>query len=289
MALPSRVSGLKYIGRVVAGSINPLRRINTSAYQSIIVESKGKDANVALITLNRPKALNALNNQLVTELNDALRQIETDPSHAVVVITGSEKAFAAGADIKEMKDQTFSTTYSSNMLNRWAGVYEFRKPTIAAVSGYALGGGCELAMMCDIIFASPSAVFGQPEINLGVIPGAGGTQRLLRAIGKSRTMELILTGRQFSAKDASDWGLVSKVIEEGSMLDHALQTAETIATKGILSTIAAKEAIKAGDELALSQGLQFERRLFHALFSTDDQKEGMNAFVERRKAKFRNQ
>ncbi|GAA5974756.1 hypothetical protein JCM11641_007254 [Rhodosporidiobolus odoratus] len=252
-------------------------------YSSILVSSP--TTGVSLITLNRPKALNALNSTLFHELNTALRNLENDESVGAVVLTGSEKAFAAGADIKEMKDKQFSEVYKGDFLGHWTELSRFRKPIIAAVSGYALGGGCELAMMCDIILASPTAVFGQPEINLGVIPGAGGTQRLTHAIGKSRAMELVLTGRNFTAQEASDWGLVSRVIEQekGSVVDEAVKVASAIAGKGRLAVQAAKEGVNSAYELSLAQGLHLERRLFHQLFATNDQKIGMNAFAEKQK------
>ncbi|BGP18660.1 putative enoyl-CoA hydratase, mitochondrial [Rhodosporidiobolus nylandii] len=254
-----------------------------SDFTSILVSSP--TPGVSLITLNRPKALNALNSTLFHELNSALRTLEGDDSVNAVVLTGSEKAFAAGADIKEMKDKQFSEVYKGDFLGHWTELSRFRKPIIAAVSGYALGGGCELAMMCDIILASPTAVFGQPEINLGVIPGAGGTQRLTHAIGKSRAMELVLTGRNFTAHEASDWGLVSRVVdvEKGSVVDEAVKVAKTIASKGRLAVQAGKEGVNSAYELSLAQGLHLERRLFHQLFATNDQKIGMKAFAEKQK------
>jgi len=206
-----------------------------------------------------------------------------------LVLTGSDRAFAAGADIKEMKDKQFTEVYKSDFLHNWTRITQVKKPIIAAVSGYALGGGCELAMACDIILASPTAVFGQPEINLGIIPGAGGTQRLTHAIGKSRAMEIILTGRNFTAKEAEAWGLVSKVVAEGEggVIKEAVKMAETIANKGRISVQAAKEAVNAAYELRLNEGLRLERRLFHPLFATNDQKEGMGAFLEKRKPVFK--
>lgn len=255
------------------------------SFKNIVLETVGKSSNVALIRLNRPKALNALNDETFHEINAALAHVSQDDSQHVVVLTGSKKAFAAGADIKEMQPQTLASAFKKDMLGHWSKLYQFQKPTIAAVSGYALGGGCELAMMCDIIYASNSAVFGQPEINLGVIPGGGGSQRLLRAIGKSRTMELILTGKNWSAQEASDWGLISKVVpgEGEEVLDEAIKTAEAIASKGQLAVVAAKDTVKQAEELSLSQGLLYEKRLFHSLFATADQKEGMGAFAEKRK------
>ncbi|GAA6013626.1 hypothetical protein JCM10207_004795 [Rhodosporidiobolus poonsookiae] len=252
-------------------------------YTSILLSSPAPG--VSLITLNRPKALNALNSTLFHELNSALATLSTDDSVGAVVLTGSDKAFAAGADIKEMKDKQFAEVYKGDFLAHWTELSRFRKPIVAAVSGYALGGGCELAMMCDIILASPTAVFGQPEINLGVIPGAGGTQRLTHAIGKSRAMELVLTGRNFTAQEASDWGLVSRVVEEGEgkVVEEAVKVAGKIASKGQLAVQAAKEGVNSAYELSLAQGLHLERRLFHQLFATNDQKEGMTAFAEKKK------
>ncbi|KIJ43008.1 hypothetical protein M422DRAFT_170455 [Sphaerobolus stellatus SS14] len=248
------------------------------------------EPNVSLITLNRPKALNALSTPLMLEINKALDEAENDADIGAIVLTGSERAFAAGADIKEMKDKQFAEVYTSDFLQNWTRITQVRKPIIAAVSGYALGGGCELAMACDIILASPTAVFGQPEINLGIIPGAGGTQRLTHAIGKSRAMEIVLTGRNFSAKEAEAWGLVSRVVGEGEgeVVKEALKMASTIASKGRISVQAAKEAVNSAYELPLGEGLRLERRLFHPLFATNDQKEGMGAFAEKRKANFTN-
>ncbi|KAJ7782819.1 enoyl-CoA hydratase [Mycena metata] len=233
-----------------------------------------------LITLNRPKALNALCSPLFAELNKALLEVDADDAIGAVVLTGSEKAFAAGADIKEMKDKEYS--------DDWAALSKTRKPIIAAVSGYALGGGCELALMCDIILASPTAKFGQPEINLGVIPGGGGSQRLAHIIGKSRTMEMVLTGRNISAQEAEQWGMVSRVVGdgEGQVVKEAIEMAKTIASKSQIAVQAGKEVVNAAYELNLAEGLRFERRIFHGLFATKDQKEGMAAFVEKRKPEF---
>ncbi|GAA6049300.1 hypothetical protein JCM3770_005929 [Rhodotorula araucariae] len=250
-------------------------------YTSILVSAPAPG--VSQITLNRPKALNALNSALFHEINAALRALATDESVGAVVLTGSDKAFAAGADIKEMKDKEFAEVYKGDFLAHWTELSSFRKPIIAAVSGYALGGGCELAMMCDVILASPTAVFGQPEINLGVIPGAGGTQRLTHAVGKSRAMELVLTGRNFTAQEASDWGLVSRVVTEGSVVDEAVKVAGKIAGKSRIAVQAAKEGVNSAYELSLAQGLHVERRLFHQLFATNDQKIGMKAFAEKKK------
>ncbi|KZO95727.1 enoyl-CoA hydratase [Calocera viscosa TUFC12733] len=263
---------------------------SAEAQYEFIIASK-PNPTVTLITLNRPKALNALSSPLFHELNHALAQAELDKDVGAVVLTGSEKAFAAGADIKEMKDIEFAEAYGNNFLSHWTQITEMKKPVIAAVSGYALGGGCELAMMCDIILASPTAKFGQPEINLGIIPGAGGTQRLTHALGKSRAMEIILTGKNISALDAEKWGLVSRVVAEGEgeVVKEAIELAKTIASKGRLSVMAAKESVNTSYELGLREGLHFERRLFQSLFATKDQKEGMSAFAEKRKAAFTNQ
>jgi len=265
------------------------RTLSTISSYSNIAATR-PDPSVALITLNRPKALNALNAALMVELNQALGEADVDDSVGAIVITGSEKAFAAGADIKEMKDMEFSDAYRNDFLANWSRISQIRKPVIAAVSGYALGGGCELALMCDIILASPSAVFGQPEISLGIVPGGGGTQRLTHAIGKSRSMELILTGRTFSALDAEKWGLVSRVVSEGEgeVVKESLAMARDIAEKGRLAVLAAKETVNAAYELDLAQGIRFERRVFHSLFASNDQKEGMSAFAQKRKAVFTN-
>ncbi|KAM5539776.1 hypothetical protein V8D89_006589 [Ganoderma adspersum] len=263
----------------------PIRvRFMTTSQFEFILTSRPADG-VGLITLNRPKALNALSTPLFTELNAAVKEFDDDDSIRALVLTGSERAFAAGADIKEMKDKEFSEVFRGKFLESWSLLTTIRKPIIAAVSGYALGGGCELALMCDIILASPTATFGQPEINIGVIPGGGGTQRLAHAIGKSRTMELTLTGRNFSAKEASDWGLVSRVVGEGEgeVVKEAVAMASVIASKSAIAVQAGKEAVNAAYEHTLAEGLRYERRLFHSLFATKDQKEGMSAFAEKRK------
>jgi len=259
-----------------------------SSYKNIVVESVGANKDVSLITLNRPKALNALNSELFHELNHAMEACDKDEGIGAIVLTGSEKAFAAGADIKEMKDKEFAEVYKTQFLGHWTKMNSIKKPIIGAVSGYALGGGCELAMMCDVLLATSNATFGQPEINLGVIPGSGGTQRLTHAIGKSRAMEIVLSGRNFSAKEAEQWGLVSRIVGDSHQgtVDEAVKVAEKITSKGRVSVQAAKEAVNAAFELPLSAGLTFERRLFHMLFATSDQKEGMGAFAEKRKAKF---
>lgn len=255
------------------------------AYSNILSEIQDR---VGLIRLNRPKALNALSSELMIELGDALKKFEADPTVGAIVITGNEKAFAAGADIVEMKDKNFMDVYKQDFItDNWEQVTKCRKPVIAAVSGYALGGGCELAMMCDFILAADNARFGQPEINLGIIPGAGGTQRLTRAIGKSKAMELCLTGRMMDAAEAERAGLVARIVPESDLLDDALKTAREIADKSLPSVLMCKESINRCFETSLSEGLLFERRQFHALFATEDQKEGMSAFAEKRKPKWK--
>ncbi len=244
---------------------------------------------VALIRLNRPEALNALNQQLMTELATTLQAMNTDDSVRCIVITGSEKAFAAGADIREMAGKTFAEAFASDIFGpETEAIQRIRKPIIAAVAGYALGGGCELAMMCDFILAADTAKFGQPEINLGIIAGMGGTQRLTRAVGKAKAMEMNLTGRMMDAAEAERAGLVSRIIPAADLIDEALKTAAKIAAKSAISIRAAKESVNRADESTLREGLLHERRLFHAMFATDDQKEGMAAFLEKRPAKFSN-
>ncbi|KAH7888439.1 ClpP/crotonase [Phlebopus sp. FC_14] len=269
----------------VAAQASRTRLFSTTAptrYENVLI-SRPEPA-VALITLNRPKALNALSAAHFKDISAALKEADEDASVGAMVITGSEKAFAAGADIKEMKDKTFAEAYTSNFLASWEVISKLEKPVIAAVSGYALGGGLELALQADILLAAPSAQLGQPEINLGVIPGGGGTQRLARLIGKSRAMELVLTGRIVDADEAEKWGLVSRVVREESGVVHAaIQMAKEIAGKGRVAVGAGKEAVNAAFELTLAEGLRFERRLFHSLFATKDQKEGMAAFAEKRK------
>ncbi|KAJ1143789.1 hypothetical protein NDU88_010093 [Pleurodeles waltl] len=256
------------------------------SYQHIIVEKKGEKQNVGLIQLNRPKALNALCNDLMTEVNQALDTFENDPQIGAIVLTGSEKAFAAGADIKEMQNRTFQDCYSENFLSRWDRICSVKKPVIAAVNGYALGGGCELAMMCDIIYAGEKAQFGQPEILLGTIPGAGGTQRLTRAVGKSLAMEMVLTGDRISAQEAKQAGLVSKVFPIEKLVEEAVSCGEKIASHSKLVVAMAKESVNGSFELTLAEGARLEKRLFYATFATDDRKEGMTAFVEKRKPNF---
>ena len=255
------------------------------AYENIITETR--DA-VGIITLNRPKALNALNAQLIDELNSALSAFQENSAIGCVVIAGSEKAFAAGADIREMKDKTFTDVYLNNFLATWDRIAEFRKPLIAAVSGYCLGGGCELALMCDFIIAADTAKFGQPEITLGVIPGAGGTQRLARFIGKAKAMDMILTGRMMEAVEAERCGLVSRIVSQEKLLEEAVIAASKIASFSQPVVMMAKEAVNRAYETSLAEGLRFERRVIHSMFALDDQKEGMSAFVEKRKPMFKN-
>jgi enoyl-CoA hydratase len=253
-------------------------------YETILTEQRGA---VTLVTLNRPKALNALNSQVLAELIAAFAAYDSDDSQGCLVLTGSEKAFAAGADIKEMSDQGFASMYGSNFFAGWEKVTATRKPWIAAVAGYALGGGCEVAMMADFIIAADNAQFGQPEIKLGVTPGMGGSQRLTRAIGKAKAMEMCLTGRMMGAEEAERSGLVARVVPVAELLEEALKTAEAIAGMGPLAAVATKEMVNAAYETNLAQGILFERRLFHGLFGTEDQKEGMAAFVDKRKAEWR--
>jgi enoyl-CoA hydratase len=252
----------------------------------VLVETRGR---VGLLTLNRPKALNALNDQLMDQLGAALLAFDANDEIGCIVITGSEKAFAAGADIGAMKDWSYMDVYRTEYISRnWETLRAIRKPVIAAVAGYALGGGCELAMMCDFILAADSAKFGQPEIKLGVIPGAGGTQRLPRAVGKAKAMEMVLTGRMMDAAEAERAGLVSRVIPAERLLDEAIETATVIAGMSIPIAIMAKESVNRAFESSLHEGILFERRVFHACFATADQKEGMAAFVEKRKPVFKN-
>ena len=248
-------------------------------YETILVEQRGR---VTLVTLNRPQALNALNGQVLADLNAAMAAFDADPGQGCAVVTGSAKAFAAGADIKEMSSQGFADMYGTNFFAGWEQFARTRKPVIAAVAGYALGGGCELAMMCDFILASDTAKFGQPEIKLGVTPGMGGSQRLTHAVGKAKAMEMCLTGRMIDAEEAERAGLVARVIPADQLLDEAMKTAETIAGMAPLAVLANKEMVNAAFEMGLAQGVQYERRLFHGLFGTADQKEGMAAFVEKR-------
>jgi enoyl-CoA hydratase len=254
------------------------------AYETILVEHKGA---VTLVTLNRPQALNALNSTVLRELIDAFAAYDADPAQRCLVLTGNgEKAFAAGADIKEMQAQGFADMYSANFFAGWEQVTATRKPWIAAVAGFALGGGCEVAMMADFIIAADTAKFGQPEIKLGVTPGMGGSQRLTLAVGKAKAMEMCLTGRMMGAEEAERSGLVARVVPADQLFDEALKTAEAIAGMAPLAAIATKEMVNGAFEMGLTQGIRFERRLFHGLFGTEDQKEGMAAFVEKRPGKW---
>ena len=256
-----------------------------SDYSTILVEQRGA---VTLVTLNRPDALNALNSQVLEELIDAFTAYDRDDSQRCLVLTGSgEKAFAAGADIKEMQPQGFADMYASDFFAGWEKVTATRKPWIAAVAGYALGGGCEVAMMADFIIAADTAKFGQPEIKLGVTPGMGGSQRLTWAVGKAKAMEMCLTGRMMDAAEAERSGLVAKVVPAGQLLEEAMKTAQAIAAMPPLAAIAVKEMVNAAFEMPLGQGIRFERRLFHGLFGTEDQKEGMAAFAEKRPGKWK--
>ncbi|MEE6167076.1 MULTISPECIES: enoyl-CoA hydratase [unclassified Mycolicibacterium] len=241
---------------------------------------------VATITLNRPKALNALNSQVMNEVTTAAAELDNDPGIGAIIVTGNEKAFAAGADIKEMAELSFADVYSADFFEQWSKFAATRTPTIAAVAGYALGGGCELAMMCDILIAADTAKFGQPEIKLGVLPGMGGSQRLTRAIGKAKAMDLILTGRTIDAVEAERAGLVSRLVPADSLIDEALAVAETIAGMSLSAARMAKEAVNRAFESSLTEGLLYERRLFHSAFATADQKEGMAAFTEKRAPNF---
>ncbi|MFK0089889.1 enoyl-CoA hydratase [Pseudomonas sp. NPDC090755] len=254
------------------------------SFETILLDIHGK---VGLITLNRPQALNALNAQIVGEINTALDQLEADPNIGCVVLTGSAKAFAAGADIKEMAELQYPQIYVDDLFSDSDRIANRRKPIIAAVSGFALGGGCELAMMCDFILAADNAKFGQPEINLGVLPGMGGTQRLTRAVGKAKAMELCLSGRLMGAEEAERAGLVARVIPQAELLEEALKVAATIASKSIPITMMTKECVNRAFEVNLAEGVRFERRVFHAAFATEDQKEGMAAFISKREAQFK--
>lgn len=255
------------------------------AYENILSETRG---HVAIVTLNRPEALNALCHALVEELNDALDRFEADDTVRCIIITGSDKAFAAGADIKEMSEKSYMDVYREDFITaNWERVTRCRKPVIAAVAGYALGGGCELAMMCDFIIAADTAKFGQPEINLGVMPGAGGTQRLTRFVGKAKAMEMCLTARMMDAEEAERAGLVSRIVPADDLIEEAVKAAEKIADLSMPIVMMAKESVNRAYETTLTEGVRFERRLFHSMFATEDQKEGMAAFVEKRKPQFK--
>ncbi|AWL42332.1 MULTISPECIES: enoyl-CoA hydratase [unclassified Streptomyces] len=257
---------------------------STGGYETVLVERKGR---TALLTLNRPKALNALNLQVMHDVVAATEALDRDPDCGCVVITGSAKAFAAGADIKEMRPRGYMDMYLTDWFAAWDRLGQLRTPTVAAVAGYALGGGCELAMLCDIVLAADTAVFGQPEIKLGVIPGIGGSQRLTRAVGKAKAMELCLTGRTMDAAEAERAGLVSRVVPADELVGEALAVAETVAGMSLPVAMMAKEAVNRAFETTLAEGVRFERRLFHAVFATADQKEGMTAFTDKRPPAFR--
>lgn len=253
--------------------------------ENIVVETKGR---IGIIRLNRPQALNALNKALIAELTQAIEAFDGDDKIGCMLITGSDKAFAAGADIKEMADKPFIEAYLGDFVSHWDAVAHARKPIVAAVAGFALGGGCELALQSDVVIAADNAKFGQPEIKLGVIPGIGGTQRLTHAVGKAKAMDLILTGRMMDAAEAEKSGLVARVVPAANLMDEAMKVADTIANMSLPSVLAAKEAVNRAFESGLSEGVVFERRIFHALFATEDQKEGMKAFVEKRAPKWKN-
>ncbi|KAI9776630.1 MAG: hypothetical protein M1835_005461 [Candelina submexicana] len=262
----------------------PIPSAPKAAYKYILSADQKKKG-VGLITLNRPKQLNALNSQLITELDKALHDFDRDSDIGAIVITGSDRAFAAGADIGEMSELTFGKAFSTDFIEMWSyQTSQIKKPIIAAVNGFALGGGCELAMMADIIYCNSTATFGQPEVNLGTIPGAGGSQRLTRAIGKSKAMEIILTGKNFSGKEAGEWGLAAQVFDTPEQcLDGALRTAEIIASKSRIAVKAAKEVVNKSQDLGLREGVEYERRVFHGLFGSQDQKIGMKAFLDKNK------
>ncbi len=268
---------------MTAKTIEEKEMSTATAYKNIRTATEGA---IAIVTLNRPQVLNALNTELMTELADAMQAFDHDEHVRVIILTGGERAFAAGADIKEMAEESTVSMMLRDNLAIWDRIRFIKKPIIAAVSGFALGGGCELLMMCDIVVASETAQFGQPEINIGVIPGAGGTQRLTRVLGKYRSMEIILTGRPFSAKEAFDLGLVNKVVPVEVLLDEARAMATEIAKKSPLAVRLAKEAVLKTYEMTLNEGLQFERKSFYMLFDSKDQKEGMRAFMEKRPANF---
>lgn len=253
-------------------------------YENIILTEENR---VGIITLNRPKALNALNSYLISELADAVTSLNKNADIGAIIIKGSEKAFAAGADIKEMQNQSFMDMFKEDIFEKIEAVEKSRKPIIAAVSGYALGGGCELVLMCDIVLATPTAKFGLPEITLGVIPGIGGTQRLIRAVGKAKAMDMVLTGRIIDVVEAEKSGIVSRIVESDKLDEEAIKTATTIANMSTTTSIIAKEALNRSFEMGLSEGCKVEKRVFQSLFATEDQKEGMSAFVDKRKANFK--
>ncbi|OQV18126.1 Enoyl-CoA hydratase, mitochondrial [Hypsibius exemplaris] len=273
--------------RAFAAEAKPETKIShDTKYEYLIVGVKGEKQNVGLIQLNRPRAFNSLCSPLIAELCQAVEKFEMDDSIGAIVLTGSERVFAAGADIKEMQHREFPNVYKNDFLGSWDKLAKCRKPTIAAVNGYALGGGCEVAMMCDIIYAGEKASFGQPEINLGTIPGAGGTQRLVRAIGKSKAMELVLTGDKMSAAEAEKAGLVSKVFPVDQLVNESIKLAEKISSHSRVASMMCKDAVNTSFEVGLTEGLKFEKRLFHSTFATADRKEGMTAFLEKRPPKY---
>jgi len=289
MAFLRRVCSVGFRPRPLLNSLSIIapRFMSSGTYNNLLVETRGEKKNIGFIQLNRPKALNALCDGLMEELRTALDKYEDDPNISCVVLTGSDRAFAAGADIKEMLPLTYQQVYKGSFLSGWNFVAEFKKPIIAAVNGFALGGGCELAMMCDIIYAGDKAQFGQPEINLATIPGSGGTQRLTKAIGKSKTMELVLTGNRMSAQEAQSSGLVSKVFPADKVVEESIKLAEKISQQSPIIVRMAKEAVDAALELSLSEGLKYEKKLFHQTFATVDRKEGMAAFSEKRAPNFK--
>jgi enoyl-CoA hydratase len=266
-----------------------MRLLSSATYQNILVERRGEKSDVGLITLNRPKALNALNDDLMRDVANALDELENDKQVGAIVLTGSTKAFAAGADIKQMEDLNFAKVVSGNFLSHWDRLTTTKKPTIAAVNGYALGGGCEVAMMCDIIYAGDGAKFGQPEILIGTIPGAGGTQRLTLAVGKSRSMEMCLSGNQITAQEALEWGLVSRVFPADTVVDQAVKLGEKISANSQLIVALCKKSVNNAYENTLQTGLKAEKMIFHSTFATKDRAEGMSAFVSKRKPDFKNE
>ncbi|KAK5019772.1 ClpP/crotonase-like domain-containing protein [Cryomyces antarcticus] len=279
----------RFVNTALPRVVRPYSSATSHTYEHLKVSAP--KPGVALITLHRPRALNALFTPLLVELNSALHNLNTDASIGAIVLTGSEKAFAAGADIKEMKDKTFSDAYGTDFIEMWSDMTTaVKKPVISAVNGYALGGGCELAMMADIMYVSAGATLGQPEIKLGTIPGAGGSQRLTRAVGKAKAMELILTGDSFSGKEAADWGLAAKVFDTPEQcVEGALSTAEKIASMSRIAVKAAKEVVNKSQDLGIREGVDFERRVFHSLFGSKDQKIGMAAFAEKKKPQWSNE
>jgi enoyl-CoA hydratase len=268
---------------VTGSGAGPATPLTEQQLETVLLERRGR---VALVRLNRPQALNALNGQLMAEVTGLLAELDVDPEVGAIILTGSERAFAAGADIKEMQSKSFAEVFTGDLFAPWDSLSRLRTPTIAAVAGYALGGGCELAMLCDVLLAADTAVFGQPEVKLGVIPGIGGSQRLTRAVGKAKAMEMCLTGRTMDATEAERAGLVSRIVPAGQLLDEAWTVAETVAAMSKPVTAMVKEAINKAFETTLTEGVAFERRVFHSTFALDDQSEGMSAFVEKRAPNF---